>query len=263
MTVQAQAAPLSAGLPAISLTDRPILGILAVMLGAFISSLNTKLTTFGLADIRGGLSLGFDEGSWVGTAFGAAQMVVTPAAAWMSTVLSTRRVLLWTGAIFTDHLAAAAAHPRHRRACRRAIHPRAGGRRLHPRGAGLCAAQPGAAMVDVGHRRLCVPLRLLAEHRRRGGGLVLGKRKLAMDLLAKHSADLGDARPRRDRDAAPAHRPHAASPNRLDSNCLRGDRLRADLCRARPGQPARLVQFGPGLRPVARRFGVGRRVLYP
>ncbi len=27
-------------------------------------------------------------------------MVVTPAAAWMSTVLGTRRVLLWTGAIF-------------------------------------------------------------------------------------------------------------------------------------------------------------------
>lgn len=101
MTIQAQAAIPRVGLPAINRTDRPILGILAVMLGAFISSLNTKLTTFGLADIRGGLSLGFDEGSWVGTAFGAAQMMVTPAAAWMSTVLSTRRVLLWTGVIFT------------------------------------------------------------------------------------------------------------------------------------------------------------------
>jgi DHA2 family multidrug resistance protein len=81
--------------------DRPVLGIMAVMLGAFISSLNTKTTTFGLADIRGGLGLGFDEGSWISTVFGAAQMVVTPAAAWMSTVLSTRRVLVWTGAIFT------------------------------------------------------------------------------------------------------------------------------------------------------------------
>ena len=100
MTVRAQAAAPSTSLPAISVTDRPIIGILAVMLGAFISSLNTKLTTFGLADIRGGLSLGFDEGSWIGTAFGAAQMLVTPAAAWMSTVLSTRRVLLWTGTAF-------------------------------------------------------------------------------------------------------------------------------------------------------------------
>jgi DHA2 family multidrug resistance protein len=70
------------------------------MLGAFISSLNTRISTFGLADIRGGLSLGFDEGSWIITAFGAAQMIVTPAAAWMSTILSTRRVLMWTGIIF-------------------------------------------------------------------------------------------------------------------------------------------------------------------
>ena len=81
--------------------EYPVIGVAAVILGAFISSLNTKLTTFGLADIRGGLGLGFDEGSWIPTAFGAAQMIVTPAAAWMSTVLSTRRVLLWTGVVFT------------------------------------------------------------------------------------------------------------------------------------------------------------------
>src|SRR5471032_755501 len=80
--------------------DRPILGILAVILGAFISSLNTKLTTFGLADVRGALGFGFDEGTWISTVFGAAQMAITPAAAWMATVLSTRRVLLWTGSIF-------------------------------------------------------------------------------------------------------------------------------------------------------------------
>jgi MFS transporter, DHA2 family, multidrug resistance protein len=81
--------------------DYPIVGVAAVILGAFISSLNTRITTFGLADLRGGLGLGFDEGSWITTVFGAAQMLVTPAAAWMSTVLSTRRVLLWTGTVFT------------------------------------------------------------------------------------------------------------------------------------------------------------------
>ena len=81
--------------------EYPVIGVAAVILGAFISSLNIKISAFGLADIRGGLGLGFDEGSWITTIFGAAQMVVTPAAAWMSTVLSTRRVLLWTGAVFT------------------------------------------------------------------------------------------------------------------------------------------------------------------
>jgi MFS transporter, DHA2 family, multidrug resistance protein len=102
MTDAALTPPVSAPTPAAagSRSDRPVIGIAAVMLGAFISSLNTKLTTFGLADIRGGLSLGFDEGSWISTIFGASQMAVTPAAAWMSTVLSTRRVLLWTGAVF-------------------------------------------------------------------------------------------------------------------------------------------------------------------
>jgi len=99
MTVAAQIAPVSA--PAVSHCDRPLIGIAAVMLGAFISSLNTKLTTFGLADIRGALGFGFDEASWISTVFGVAQMAVTPAAAWMSTVLSTRRVLLWTGTVFT------------------------------------------------------------------------------------------------------------------------------------------------------------------
>jgi DHA2 family multidrug resistance protein len=80
--------------------ERPLIGVMAVLLGAFISTLNVRITVSGLADIRGALSLGFDEASWVSTVFSAAQMVVTPAAAWMSTVLSTRRVLLWTGTIF-------------------------------------------------------------------------------------------------------------------------------------------------------------------
>ena len=62
---------------------RPFIGVAAVLLGAFLSSLNTRLTTFGLADIRGGLGLGFDEGSWLTTVFGAAQMVAAPSAAWL------------------------------------------------------------------------------------------------------------------------------------------------------------------------------------
>jgi DHA2 family multidrug resistance protein len=94
------AAPAPRLLSGIGRTEYPVIGVAAVIIGAFISSLNTRITTFGMADIRGGLDLGFDEGSWITTVFGAAQMVVTPAAAWMSTVLGTRRVLLWTGTIF-------------------------------------------------------------------------------------------------------------------------------------------------------------------
>src|SRR5882672_7683282 len=100
MTVEATATPAHRLFASIGRCEYPVLGVIAVMLGAFISSLNSRITTFGLADIRGALGLGFDEGTWISTIFFAAQMVVTPAAAWMSTVLSTRRVLLWTGTIF-------------------------------------------------------------------------------------------------------------------------------------------------------------------
>jgi MFS transporter, DHA2 family, multidrug resistance protein len=79
---------------------RPLAGVAAVLIGAFISTLNTRVTSFGLADIRGGLGLGFDEGSWLTTVFSASQMVVAPGAAWLSMVIGTRRFLLWASAIF-------------------------------------------------------------------------------------------------------------------------------------------------------------------
>ncbi|MBV9829442.1 MAG: MFS transporter [Alphaproteobacteria bacterium] len=81
-------------------TEYPIVGVAAVMLGAVISTLNSRITSSGLSDVSGALGLGLDQGSWINTVFSAGQMVVAPAAAWMSTVLGTRRVLLATGAVF-------------------------------------------------------------------------------------------------------------------------------------------------------------------
>jgi DHA2 family multidrug resistance protein len=79
---------------------RPLIGVAAVLLAAFIATINTRVTTFGLADIRGGLGLGFDEGSWLTSVFSATQMIVTPAAAWLSTVVGPRRFLMWGSLIF-------------------------------------------------------------------------------------------------------------------------------------------------------------------
>lgn len=92
-------APASTAAPSVA-GYHPLLGVAAVVVGAFISTINTRVTTVGLADIRGGLSLGFDEGSWLSTVFGAAQMVVCLSAAWFSIVLGPRRNLLWSSAIF-------------------------------------------------------------------------------------------------------------------------------------------------------------------
>jgi MFS transporter, DHA2 family, multidrug resistance protein len=87
----APAAP--AGAPAAP-TQIPWLGLLAVLMGTFISTLNGRLSNVGLADIRGAVHAGFDEGAWITTAQTVAQMLVAPAAVWMGSVFGPRRVLL-------------------------------------------------------------------------------------------------------------------------------------------------------------------------
>jgi DHA2 family multidrug resistance protein len=80
---------------------RPWLGILAVLCGAFISTLNGRLSSFGLADIRGAVHAGFDEGAWIVTAQTAGQMLVTPLAIWAAGPYGPRRILMWGVALFT------------------------------------------------------------------------------------------------------------------------------------------------------------------
>jgi MFS family permease len=78
----------------------PWLGLAAVLMGAFISTLNGRLSTFGLADIRGAVGAGFDEGAWITTAQTVAQMFVTLLAVWMGAAYGARRVLIWTSLLF-------------------------------------------------------------------------------------------------------------------------------------------------------------------
>jgi MFS transporter, DHA2 family, multidrug resistance protein len=75
-------------------TSIPWLGLLAVLMGTFISTLNGRLAIFGLADIRGAVGAGFDEGAWITTAQTAAQMLITIPAVWMGAVFGPRRVLM-------------------------------------------------------------------------------------------------------------------------------------------------------------------------
>ncbi len=75
-------------------TAIPWLGLLAVLMGTFISTLNGRLSTFGLADIRGAMHAGFDEGAWITTAQTVAQMLVALAAVWMGMAFGPRRVLI-------------------------------------------------------------------------------------------------------------------------------------------------------------------------
>jgi DHA2 family multidrug resistance protein len=88
----APAAPLAAPAPP---TRIPWVGLFAVLLGTFISTLTTRLSTFGLADIRGAVHAGFDEGAWITTAQTVGQMLVAPLAIWLGGVYGSRRILIY------------------------------------------------------------------------------------------------------------------------------------------------------------------------
>ena len=81
-------------------TAIPWLGLLAVLLGTFISTLNGRLSTLGLADIRGAVGAGFDEGAWITTAQTTAQMFITLVAVWMGAAFGPRRVLIGSSLCF-------------------------------------------------------------------------------------------------------------------------------------------------------------------
>src|SRR5205823_8131761 len=76
------------------------LGLAAVLLGTFISTLNTRLSSRGLADIRGAVHAGFDEGAWISTAQTVAQMLIVLVAIWLGAIYGTRRVLMEAAAAF-------------------------------------------------------------------------------------------------------------------------------------------------------------------
>jgi hypothetical protein len=59
-------------------TTYPLLGVAGVLLGALIATCAGRLMNVGLADIRGALHLGVDEGASINTAFNASMMFIGP-----------------------------------------------------------------------------------------------------------------------------------------------------------------------------------------
>src|SRR6266851_2954440 len=81
--------PISRG----GIAPQPLFAVGAVLLGSFLANFDSRLTSVGLADLRGAFSLGFDEGAWLSTAGIGSQIFVAPAIAWLATVFGLRRVL--------------------------------------------------------------------------------------------------------------------------------------------------------------------------
>jgi len=84
--------------PIISL--RPYIGLLAVLLGSIISTLDFRITVFGLADVRGAVHASFDQGAWVTTALTVGQMLIGPVSPWLGGVFGVRRVLMISATVF-------------------------------------------------------------------------------------------------------------------------------------------------------------------
>jgi MFS transporter, DHA2 family, multidrug resistance protein len=84
-----------------AVTTHPLLGVAGVLLGALIATCTGRLMSVGLADIRGALHLGVDEGSWLNTTFNASMMFIGPFSVYLGGLLGPRRVLLACAWIFT------------------------------------------------------------------------------------------------------------------------------------------------------------------
>jgi DHA2 family multidrug resistance protein len=72
-----------------------------VFLGAGIATLNSRLISVGLPDLRGALSLGFDEASWIPTALNMAMMFSGVFVVFLNVLYGSRRMLLPAAGIFT------------------------------------------------------------------------------------------------------------------------------------------------------------------
>jgi DHA2 family multidrug resistance protein len=76
------------------------IGTLGVFLGAGIVTLNGRLISVAMPDLRGALGFGVDEASWIPTAYNMAIMFIGPFSVFLGGLIGVRRVLLFSATIF-------------------------------------------------------------------------------------------------------------------------------------------------------------------
>src|ERR1700733_1378068 len=91
--------PMVAALPS-DLSHSSLLGILGVVMGAGIVTLAGRLLSLGLADLKGNVGIGFDDGAWIGSAFNVALMFIGPFTVYLGGLLGPRRILLIAAGAF-------------------------------------------------------------------------------------------------------------------------------------------------------------------
>ena len=96
----ASTSSLAAAFP-VDLSHSPLLGILGVLLGAGTVTLTGRLLTLGLADLKGNVGIGFDDGAWIATVFNTALVFIGPFSVYLGGLLGPRKVLLACAGMFT------------------------------------------------------------------------------------------------------------------------------------------------------------------
>lgn len=95
----------TSALPRHSNPNQPVsfrtwVGVMAMMLGAFMAVLDIQITNASLKDIQAALGATLEEGSWISTAYLVAEIVVIPLTGWLATVFSMRRYSLVNAMLF-------------------------------------------------------------------------------------------------------------------------------------------------------------------
>ncbi|HWR78715.1 MAG TPA: MDR family MFS transporter [Pseudomonas sp.] len=65
------------------------------MLGAFMAMMDIQITNSSLKEIQGALSATLEEGSWISTSYLVAEIIMIPLTAWLTQLLSVRRLAVW------------------------------------------------------------------------------------------------------------------------------------------------------------------------
>ncbi len=82
------------------LATNPYVGIVGVFLGATLATMNARLISVGLPDLRGALGLGFDQASWLPTALNMAAMFSGLFVVFLSALFGPRRILIPASLLF-------------------------------------------------------------------------------------------------------------------------------------------------------------------
>ncbi len=83
------------------LVTNPYVGIVGVFLGAMLATMNARLISVGLPDLRGALGLGFDQASWLPTALNMATMFSGIFVVFVNTLFGPRRILMPASLVFS------------------------------------------------------------------------------------------------------------------------------------------------------------------